>query len=293
LTDASQAAVEGRRLDNVSALYAQRAAASGVGHVRDLERGQVAHPIDSHPPLADRLENLGLTFDDTLARAQRAVPDAASELFGDLETLEGRLTELLGGWAGEAIGLRAADEANGLSSGELTSELRDAATTDPAVARLITLFEPHRGPALARPFRPAERWIALADLRLEQHPDPRPFIPTVPMAELPEGDQLLVVDVAGNETDRARVLFARAELVPVGFSPLEDRRQGYEEHFYDWQGRLVVVRGVGKWPVEHQLAGLFVAPSSDPIVAVSGPFAADVEAARSALADRRGAEAPS
>ena len=52
----------------------------------------------------------------------------------------------------------------------------------------------------------------------------------------------------------------------VGINDSEERRAGIEENYFAADGRLLVLRRFGDWPIGQQLAGILVVPGSDQFV---------------------------
>ena len=82
---------EGRRVDNLSTLFAERVAARGAGGdpLANVLDQHLAHPTDSHPPLRARLAQIGVSLEEIRERALNVTPsDPASGLVDNLETIE-------------------------------------------------------------------------------------------------------------------------------------------------------------------------------------------------------------
>jgi hypothetical protein len=111
----------------------------------------------------------------------------------------------------------------------------------------------------------------LAPLAVEPKDDQKGFRWLVADGAMPKGDQLLVTRLADPATaDPAMTLTAGIHVLPVGLSDQYSRVSGAEEDFYKvlsgpLVNRLVVVRGLGQWPIDHQVAGLLVVPGDDPL----------------------------
>ena len=91
-----QALGEGKVFINASSLFADIVGKmeknEALGSVS--EEGPV-HPTDTHPPLSERLKNLGLTLEDVIKDASNTLPkNPAVNLLNDVEELEKKLTEV-------------------------------------------------------------------------------------------------------------------------------------------------------------------------------------------------------
>jgi Zn-dependent protease with chaperone function len=84
---------EGKACENASALFADVVASNASpDHLVGLDERRLAHPTDSHPPLAVRLEHLGTSLADVSARALEVAPlDPALALVEGSEALEREL----------------------------------------------------------------------------------------------------------------------------------------------------------------------------------------------------------
>jgi Zn-dependent protease with chaperone function len=269
---------DGVPMGNLSARFADRAALGArVGHLSELMEERTPHPIDSHPPLKARLAALDVPLAAVADQAARLAPaGSAAALFGDVEHLEIELSEAFAQRSATTMGVDVLSEAD--FAGTLTAELSAAALGDPLIAKAVALFEGIRGPGLTRPFLPETGWVALIDLEYGLHPEPQPFWPLVRDAEIPSGDQRLVLRVADGGTAPGNRIHAGTRLRPLGVNNSAWRKQGLAEDTYIMSNIVVAVRGVGDWPVEQQLAGLFVVPASDPLAGADSRFAEDVQA---------------
>jgi Zn-dependent protease with chaperone function len=261
----------GRPVENPSLTFAARARQGATaGSVEELEGTVVSHPIDSHPPLHERLARVEVDFASVADRAlSGSVEDPASGLIYDLDGIEATLSVSL---------VDALKKELGFAPPTVDPEvaLRDAAADVPAIARLVDVIDRARSGSLVRPVDFATRWITLAPLAMIDHPTSRPFISTVPLESLPGGEQQLVVGLATAEMPPERVLEAGVELQPVGVNNPEERQSGYIEDFYVAGDRLVAVQGAGSGDLPAQLAGLFVVPRTDPLAKPGGPYAAEI-----------------
>jgi Zn-dependent protease with chaperone function len=86
---------EGKIYDNASILFADLVAANASPeHLVGLAERRLAHPTDSHPPLAVRLESLGTSLLEVASRALDAEPaDAAIHAVDGCERLERELSD--------------------------------------------------------------------------------------------------------------------------------------------------------------------------------------------------------
>jgi Zn-dependent protease with chaperone function len=269
---------DGVPMGNVSARFADRAALGArASHFSDLLDERTPHPIDSHPPLKERLAALHVPLTAVADQAAKLAPaSSAAALFGDTEHLEIELSEAFAAQAATSMGIDDVTEA--AVATVRTAALTAAAEGDPLIARVVALFEGIRGPALTRPFLPETGWVALVDLEYGIHPEPQPFWPLVNDAEIPSGDQRLVLRVADIGTSRNNRIHAGTRFRPLGINDSAWRKQGHAEDTYAMSNLVVAVRGVGDWPVEQQLAGLFVVPASDPLAGADSRFADEIQA---------------
>ena len=269
---------DGVPMGNLSSRFADRAALGArVGHLSELMEERTPHPIDSHPPLKARLAALEVPLAAVADQAAKLAPAvSAAALFSDIEHLE---TELSEGFARRSATTARVDT---VSEAEVaitrTAELTAAAQSDPLIAKAVALFEGLRGPALTRPFLPETGWVALIDLEYGIHPEPQPFWPLMRDAEIPSGDQRLVLRVADAATSSGNRIHAGTRLRPLGVNNLAWRKQGFAEDTYIMSNIVIAVRGVGDWPVEQQLAGLFVVPASDPLAGSDSRFKEEIQA---------------
>lgn len=288
---AMRAVLDGRPAGNVSRQYADRARVGAAPTAVDADRpAGIPHPFDSHPPTSVRIEALGIDATDVASRvATTDPPIPAISLLGEVEELELELSERLEEQIGSELGLVPGDRTDGT---DRSSEFRAAAAADPALSDAVRLFERVRGPDLGRPLLTDDHWVALADLELEEHPEPIAFMYLVPDRDLPAGEQQLVIGLATADTDRARVLPAGSRLRVAGIPDLDLRRAGIDEAGYIDPGgqgiepRLVVVRGMGNGRVEHQLGGLLIVPSTDALASPTGPLHEELVAVLGALGAR-------
>lgn len=88
---------QGEPLDNVSRRFTELVQEKAVPEsLRGLDEQEVPHPVDTHPPLSQRLEALGYSLDRMREAALRVAPDdPAAALFTDPEAVEVALTEQL------------------------------------------------------------------------------------------------------------------------------------------------------------------------------------------------------
>lgn len=86
---------EGRMLVNASKTYAGAAREhSSVRALQGLAEKRLTHPTDSHPPLFQRMEALGLSLEEVAAAALDVQPvQPAVELLSNIEPLEERLSD--------------------------------------------------------------------------------------------------------------------------------------------------------------------------------------------------------
>ena len=95
----TQAAVgvlkEKRMLVNASKTFAGAVReSSSPSALEGLSGKELSHPTDSHPPLSDRLQAMGLGLEDVAAPALDAYPaEAAITLFSDVEPLEEKMSD--------------------------------------------------------------------------------------------------------------------------------------------------------------------------------------------------------
>ena len=245
-----------------------------------LENAAPTHPLDSHPPLADRLDHLGIKFDAVADVALSGLPGiAAATVLADSPGLEERLLS-------EYLASRT--EGSGtFNSEEAEADLRDVAATSRDVAEAISIIEQAYG-GLFRPRDFRADWVALFPMSLIPHPDPKPFASIIKMASLPGGDQLLIMGIASAQdgADGASTLHRQlpvgSKLRLIGINDPAERAEGWLEDIYLWDNSIVVVQSVGTGDVRGQLAGLFVVPETEPLAAPDGPWATAI----STLADR-------
>jgi Zn-dependent protease with chaperone function len=280
---------DGRPPINLSARFAQLARlAAGPKALADIDDGRIRHPTDSHPPTSERIAALGV---DAAAAASAALDlepsDPAFALIDKGESLEEDLMEDLA--AAFAASVPAIDAAEALDP---SAVIRAASMDDPAIAGLIELIEPIRGRDLQPWLRLNVAWITLAELEVRPHPEPRGFLPLIAERELPSGDQQLVVGLASERTALGDRLPGGTRLSAVGISLPDQRRLARTELMLAVGGRIVTIRLVGDWPIEHQVAGAFVVSEPDPLAALDGAFAGGLATVVSALVGREVAAVP-
>jgi Zn-dependent protease with chaperone function len=283
---------DGVPIGNISTRFADRVALGArVGHLAELLEEHTPHPIDSHPPLRARLEALETPIEAVSDQAARLAPtDAAADLLGDAEAVEASLSQAFVDTATTVLNIGQVLDVE--LAATRTAALTAAAEGDPLISDVVSLFQGLRGPALTRPFLPAAGWISLIDLEYGPHPEPQPFLPLVPEEDIPGGDQHLVLRIADATTAPRNRLLAGTRFQPVGINNSAWRKDGWAEDTYAVDDQVFAVRGVGDWPVEQQLAGLFVVPASDPLAGVDSRFADQVRAIGAAFRIRRRAESP-
>jgi hypothetical protein len=282
-SEAVRAVQEGQSPNNVSTRFHELAILGArPSHVSDVDHGRISHPTDSHPPTSERLRALGVDARAEVSRAIDLEPaDSSYALIDDGDALEADLMEDLE----EKLGEPNVGEAEG-DSFDRSAEIREAATADPAVADLVTLTEVTRGRDLQPPIRPWEPWQLLADLDVRPHPEPTAFGQFDPAEALPSGDQQLVMGIASGRTPTATRVRAGTRLRLIGMSFKDVRRSGRTEMMFDVGGRILTIRAVGDWPIEHQIGGLFVAPISDPLVGDDSRLRERLDGVIRALVDR-------
>jgi Zn-dependent protease with chaperone function len=87
---------QGKALTNSSLLFAQMAQkAATLEALAGLDERRINHPFDSHPPLAVRLDSLGVALQELRAAALQVGPgNAGIQLLAECETIEQELTEV-------------------------------------------------------------------------------------------------------------------------------------------------------------------------------------------------------
>ncbi len=260
--DEAASAIRGQRsAGNLSARFQELAALNARGSVvSDIDHGRIPHPTDSHPATSERLRRLGLDPATTIARATTVPPaDPAFAFIDDGEALELDLMDDLVDDLGPATD---ADDATAEAPVDPSAVIREAAESDPELHAAIALFERVRGHDLQLPLW-AGGWVTLADLDIRPHLESRGFAPFVSAEELPAGDQALAVGVASATTPASMRVRAGTPLKLVGMGGGPHSLPPDTELIFDLGGRLVAIRTVGEWPIQHQVAGLLVAPASD------------------------------
>ena len=236
--------------------------------LQDLDRGRISHPTDSHPKTTERLAALGLAIDANLDHALRVQPDdPAFDLIENGEALEADLMEDLEAELAEPAAVAAERAPLDPSAG-----LRAAALNDPAIAALVSLEDEIRGPDLRPWLRGDQDWTIVADLDVRPHPKPTGFDEIVGAGDLPTGEQWLVVGVASSRTPVTLRVGKGGRMRLIGMSGQSAREEGRTELMFNSGGRMVTIRQVGDWPVDHQIGGLFVVPESDPLVGEDSAF---------------------
>lgn len=184
---------EGRRVDNFSTLFAERAAArsAAADPLANLLDQPLALPGDSHPPLGARLAHIGITLEQVRERALNVAPaEAASDLVDNLESIE----------RGQSAALQAPDAA-----------MEDGACAEGgwwrASGRPIVIHLAAAGASLALAIGIA--WVGVKFF-------PRPWFPPAPAAgkslplpmkpELPEAPEVPEVSEVSEVPDRAALL---------------------------------------------------------------------------------------
>ena len=229
--------------------------------------GSAIRPIP-HPKTSERLAALDVDVKADVQRAMQVQPDdPASGLIDDVGALESDLMEDL---EEELTGsVQQAEEVDPVNR---SASIRSAALDDPAIAALIALEEPIRGPDLQPSLRAGQDWVVLADLDVRPHPSPTGFVEFVGAGPLPSGDQQLAVGVASARTLEVFRVKAGSPTRLVGLSLRAARQLGRTELMFNAGGRIVTIRLVGDWPIDHQLAGMFVVSRSDPLAGDDSMF---------------------
>ncbi len=246
---------------DLSKRFAELAALNArSSRLSDVDQGRIPHPTDTHPPTSERLKALGVDKDAIVASATTLPPAApAIDLIDDGDALELDLMDDLV----EANGL---PDDLGPSPADLpvdpSEALRTAALQDPAIASAIALFERVRGHDLLPAFI-AGPWLLLADLEVRRDPAPRLFASLDTVPTIPSGAQVFASAVASGATPRDVRIPAGTPIELIGISLPDERRAGRTELLFDLGGRVLAIRTVGDWPIDQQVAGLFVAPKSD------------------------------
>jgi Zn-dependent protease with chaperone function len=91
-----RALADGKQFTNVSSIFADVARGMAKDDVvRGVSEEGPVHPTDTHPPLSQRLKNLGLTLEDVDHDASELAPsNPAISVIGNLEELEQELTDV-------------------------------------------------------------------------------------------------------------------------------------------------------------------------------------------------------
>jgi Zn-dependent protease with chaperone function len=282
-----QGLATGQPVASVTADFLGRARSAGTG-TSEISGGQLAHPFDTHPLTAVRLQMLGVPSADPDAR-NLTPKEPASSFFADPDALDAEIGDLLARRVHPAITPTVQRQFRGPSA-----PLRRAALDDRGIAAAIAMIGDARGPDITRPDRPGVEWVALTDLLLAPYTDELDFDWDVPEAQVPTGKPFMVVDVAKPGDRPSRVVAKGTQLQLVGgVSPL-DGSDGIGEDVYagppdaPWAGGVVVVRAVGGGDVRMQAAGLFVTVVSDWLNTPDGPVGAEVQAAATAMLATRG-----
>ena len=85
----------GKSIVNLSAFFAALVKEVPLKSVSDdLSKKQTEHPVDSHPPLYMRIENLGFEIDSLIRSEEFEDLDFASNLIDDVESLEKNLSDI-------------------------------------------------------------------------------------------------------------------------------------------------------------------------------------------------------
>jgi Zn-dependent protease with chaperone function len=278
-----QAIRDRRPPGNLAARFAQLAALGArPSHIADVDHGRISHPTDSHPPTSDRLRALGVDVQHEIDRAIALDPaDPAFALIDAGDSLE---SDLMDGLVEELASSHAMGEAE--VAIDRSSAIRAAAADDPAIAGLVDLMEPIRGRDLQPSLRTSEAWILLADLDVRPHPESTAFVTVVAATAVPSGDQQLVVGIASSRTPDALRVAAGSRIRFLGISLDAAREIGQTELMFDQGGRVMTVRLVGDWPIEHQIGGLLVVPESDPLVGEDSRLRKPLETVLDALVER-------
>jgi Zn-dependent protease with chaperone function len=223
--------------------------------------GAVENALDSHPPLAVRLDRLG-GRDASEARA-RVIPPVhpAIALFDAPEELELRLVKRDQGLIAARLGVEPTLDPSAPGAAAPTA-LRAAASDDAFVASVIDQVEARWGYDLVRPVKLRGHWVVLAELAIEPSSEPAgaTFITGIPR---PSGNPVRVIGLADRSAEGDFVIPADARLVPLGFA-YSDRLRLQDLYLLD--DRMVIVEAIGDGTLEAQLAGLFVVPTEDPLI---------------------------
>ena len=275
LDDAVRAARSNEPTPNLADAFAARTSAmQPLRPVQDGPERRIAHPFDSHPPVADRLAALGLEAGVLDAAARDLEPaDPAATLFGDNRAaLETELSEWVGFRLGQQVlALRSREPGAAVLAGP-SAEVRAAASADDDLAAILPLFAESRDIDLTRPIRLDEPWVAVANLRLAPEAMPGAMRFRGDPMSLAGLEVLAAVGLASPDEAGAGagpVLPLGTRLEPLGLNADQLRTHAAEVDLYRWRGsgddadRLVVVYGVGTAALDRQIAGLFVVPASD------------------------------
>jgi hypothetical protein len=247
-----------------------------------VDHGRISHPTDSHPPTSERLRALGVDVQREIDRAIELDPtDPAFALIDAGESLE---SDLMDGLAKElASSLAMEDDEVAI---DRSANIRAAAGNDPAISGLLDLVETIRGRDLQPSLRDDVAWILLADLDVRPHRESTAFVPFVDPDTLPSGDQQLVVGIASPATPATLTVKAGTRVRFLGMSFSEARQQGRTEFMFNCDGRVLTIRLVGDWPIDHQIGGLLVVPESDPLVGADSRLRSQLETVTDALVRR-------
>jgi Zn-dependent protease with chaperone function len=241
--------------------------------LKAVDRGVIIHPTDSHPRTSERIRALGVDQEAAIQRALNLSPtDSGFALIDAGESLEADLADDFAEQLNEDEGLIGAAEAEI----DQSSSLRRAGRENPAINALVRLIEPLWGPDLQQPIVETAAWVCLADLELGGDTETGTFRWLVPLEDIPTGDRRLLLGMATPRTPADQIVQAGTRLRLIGVSTWARRRVGKTELLFELDGAAIVARLVGVWPVEQQIAGIFVVPETQPLANRDSHFHADL-----------------
>jgi Zn-dependent protease with chaperone function len=232
-----------------------------------LDRVQLPHPTDTHPPLGVRLKALGTTAQAVISGGLAVKNGPATDLIPDASTRDSSLTTRLA----QAMRKKPAASATVLRPAATGDASIDSAWTQPSVNRVVEYLRVHRGGSLTWILLPRGRWVAVDDLLIE----PRPGAPNFRiLAAAPNGipsERWQVVDLADPDSPSDAVLKTGTHLDLVGVVNRGITAATVDELVFSpangtQAGRLVSVGVVGRSPVHLGLAGSLIVPPGDLLI---------------------------